>query len=63
MKARIVQQYSGGLYEGQVYGIWNFFDKQYEGWETVTGKCFTKLGARYELEKWKKQNCPEEFDL
>lgn len=64
MKARIIQTHSGGFYEGEVYGTWeNILGTKWTGWEKVTGKCWTKLGARLELERWKKKHCPEVFEL
>ena len=34
-----------------------------EGWGTVTSKCFTKLGAKVELMKWKREHIPDEFEI
>ena len=34
-----------------------------EGWGTVTSKCSTKLGAKFELMKWKKERIPDEFEI
>lgn len=57
MKARIYQSCPSGLYWGQVY------DEKYKCWKNVTLSCFTEWGARKELKKWKKLNCPQEFEL
>lgn len=57
MKARIKQDFSGGLHWGQVY------NKKSKSWETVTSGCLTKWGAMRELEKWKKVNSPDEFEI
>lgn len=56
MKARIVP--SGQMFVGQVYGRWDniLLGTHRYGWETVTSKCFTKLGAKYELRCWKRKN-------
>ena len=62
MKARIIKE--GSFWIGQVYGRWNMlgiYDR--EGWGTVTSKCFTKLGAKFELMKWKREHIPDEFEL
>ena len=63
MKARIVKD--GNFWVGEVYGDWNIFLglEQIIGWMPVTSKCFTKIGARIELQNWKRENCPEEFEL
>ena len=34
-----------------------------EGWGTVTSKCFTKLGAKFELMKWKREHILDEFEI
>ena len=57
MRARINQPCKNGLYWGQVY------DEKRKRWKDVTLSCFTRWGAKRELEKWKRQNCPEEFEL
>lgn len=62
MKARIIKE--GNFWIGQVYGRWNMLgicDR--EGWGTVTSKCFTKLGAKLELTKWKRKHIPDEFEM
>lgn len=63
MKARIVKE--GTFYIGQVYGTWNniLFGTTSTGWRSVTGKCCTKWGVQFELEKWKEKNCPDTFEL
>lgn len=63
MKARIVKE--GNFWVGQVYGTWSYFFGLEEriGYGTVTPKCFTKLGAKLELMKWKKEHISEEFEL
>lgn len=30
---------------------------------TVTSKCVTKLGAKFELMKWKREHIPDEFEI
>ena len=64
MKARIIQD-SCGYYVGEVYGTWEnwLLDTKWTGWDKVTSRCITKWGAKRELKKWKRQNCPEEFEL
>ena len=64
MRARIVKD-SGGGYVGEVYGVWTswIFETRWEGWRSVTTRCVTKWGARLELENWKKENCPDEFEI
>ena len=57
MRARILQPCKNGLYYGQVY------DEKYKYWKGVTPLCFTEWGAKRELEKWRKQNCPKEFEI
>lgn len=61
MKARIVKD--GNFWIGEVYGTWSLFGIDRIGWGAATSKCFTKLGARIELMKWKREHCNEEFDL
>ena len=62
MKARIVKD--GNFWIGEVYGIWSMFGiYEREGWGTVTPKCFTKLGAKLELMKWKREHIPDEFEI
>ena len=62
MKARVVKE--GNFWIGEVYGIWNVFFGSYEreGWGTVTPKCFTKLGAKFELMKWKREQFNKSTD-
>ena len=57
MKVRIYQPHKNGLCWGQIY------DEQLKFWKTVTISCFTKWGAKRELEKWKKQNHSQEFEI
>lgn len=33
------------------------------GWGSVTSRCYTKMGAKYELMKWKKEHCADEFEI
>lgn len=69
MKARIICE--NNWFYGQVYGTWYnpllsyLYSKKVEwtGWNTVTIGCFTRLGAKYELYKWKKKNISEDFEL
>ena len=62
MKARIVKE--GNFWRGEVYGTWSMFGIcEREGWGTVTSKCFTKLGAKLELMKWKREHIPDEFEI
>lgn len=42
--------------ECDVWSIW-------EGWGSVTSRCLTKMGAKYELKKWKKEHCADEFEI
>lgn len=64
MKARIVKD-DYDFYIGEIYGTWCnlLLGTKWVGWESVTDKCFTKMGARLELERWKCKNCPKEFDI
>lgn len=57
MRARIHQECSNGLYWGQI------FNEKYKCWEDVTLSCFTEHGARKALEKWRKENRPQEFEI
>lgn len=63
MKARLKQ--IGPWWYGQVYATWyNFLtDTKWTGWENVTDNCYTKLGAKIELLKWKNKHFPDEFEL
>lgn len=62
MRARIRKE--GNFWIGEVYGNWTIlFFHHYTGWISVTPNCFTKLGAKYELRKWIKENVPEEYDI
>ena len=63
MKARIVKD--GNFWVGEVYGHWNVMFGLYErvGWGSVTSRCFTKIGAKYELMKRKKEHCAKEFEI
>lgn len=63
MRARIVKD--GNFWVGEVYGHWSMFFGLEErvGWDSVTSRCYTKMGAKYELMKWKKEHCGEEFEL
>lgn len=63
MKARIIKE--GNFFVGQVYGRWSMFFGLDErtGWGTVTPKCFTRIGAKFELIKWKKEHISEEFEI
>lgn len=49
----------------KLYGHWSMFFGLEErvGWGSVTSRCYTKMGAKYELMKWKKEHCGEEFEL
>lgn len=64
MKARIIKD-SGGCYIGEVYGAWSnwLLGTEWTGWERVTSRCMTKLGAKLELERWKQKNFPKEFEI
>lgn len=55
----------GPWWYGQVYATWyNILTQEnWTGWNSVTINCYTKLGAKYELLKWKNQNCPNEFEI
>lgn len=63
MKARIVKD--GNFWVGEAYGTWSVMFGLYErvGWGTVTSRCLTKMGAKYELKKWKKEHCSTEFEI
>lgn len=63
MKARLKQ--IGPWWYGQVYATWYCFITQskWTGWQSVTNNCYTKLGAKIELKKWKDENNPDEFNL
>lgn len=63
MKARIVKD--GNFWVGEVYGTWSMMFGLYDrvGWGSVTSRCYTKMGAKYELMKWKKEHCPNEFEI
>lgn len=63
MKARIIPE--GNFFVGQVYGQWSnlILGTSWKGWETVTDRCFTRLGARMELMVWKNKHCAEEIEL
>lgn len=64
MKARIRKD-SGGCYIGEIYGDWSnlLLGTKWTGWNDVTSRCMTKFGARLELDRWKKENCPKEFEI
>lgn len=64
MRARITRTHAG-FYVGEVYGTWEnwLLGTKWTGWDSVTSKCWTKWGAKLELEKWKKEHCPDEFEL
>lgn len=57
MKARIYHPCQSGLYWGQAY------NEKFKYWENVTLSCFTEWGAKRELNKWRKRNRPEEFEI
>lgn len=63
MKARIVKD--GNFWVGEVYGNWSLFFglEEITGWMPVTSRCFTKIGARLELQNWKREHCSKEFEL
>ena len=62
MKARIVKE--GEFWVGQVYGTWSMLGIcEREEWGTVTSSCYTKLGAKLELMKWKREYIPDEFEI
>ncbi len=63
MRARIIKD--GNFWVGEVYGRWSMFFGLEEriGWGSVTSRCFTRLGAEWELRKWKREHCPEEFEI
>ena len=56
MKARVRKTWNG-LYYGEVY------NEDYKVWKMVTNYCFTEWGAKRELKQYKKEHCPEEFEL
>ena len=56
MKARIIKK--GNFWVGEVYGTWSMmglFDRV--GWGLVTDRCYTRLGAKLQLMKWKQERC------
>lgn len=53
MRARVISTYT--CYYGEVF--------LHAQWKRVTVPCATKLGARWELKKWKFKNYPDEFTL
>lgn len=57
IKARIYHPCKNGLYWGQVY------NEKFKYWENVTLSCFTEMGAKRKLNKWRKRNRPEEFEI
>lgn len=63
MKARLKK--IGPWWYGQVYATWCSFIRQttWTGWQIVTDNCYTKMGAKFELKKWKDENAPEEFEI
>ena len=63
MKARIIS--SGNCFVGQVYGNWQnlLFGTEWKGWETVTSRCCTRLGAKLELYAWRHKHKIEEFNI
>ena len=63
MKARIIE--SGCMFEGQVRGeSYNIFSGKMEsGWVTVTSPCFTRWGAKRELQRWKRKKFGETLDI
>ena len=64
MRARIRKD-SGGCWIGEVYGNWEnlLLGTEWTGWNKVTTRCITQFGAKWELNQWKKEHYPEEFDL
>lgn len=62
MKARII---GGGqmFYYGQVLVEEVRNGKVVKEWETVTNQCFTRIGAKKELNDWKRKNGYDEFEL
>ena len=64
MKARIKKD-NCGYYIGEVYSTWSnsLLGEKWKGWRKVTHSCITKFGAKRELQKWKEQNFPEEFEI
>ena len=62
MKTRIIKE--GSFWVGQVYEkVYMFGICEREGWGTITSKCFTKLGAKFELMKWKREHITDEFEI
>lgn len=61
MKVRIVKPQ--GMYYGEVYGTWTGLLGESVGWRRVTPPCITEWGAKLELKRWKKENCPTEFEI
>lgn len=56
-RARIRKINKSGLYVGEIIDYTN------DGWiwVEVTTHCFTSIGAKLELKRWKKMNKPKEF--
>lgn len=71
MRARI-QQNKNGFYYGEVYrppmvedkDILNNMNCQLNvGWNTVTQGCYTKLGCKLEIKRWKKKHWIDYYDI
>lgn len=61
MRARVRRD--GTWWIGEVYGTWeNWFFGTYTGWNKVTGRCYTKIGAKIQLDIWASKQA-EEFEL
>lgn len=62
MKARIIKR--GNFWVGEIFGIWKIFGiAEREEWGAVTSSCYTRLGAKLELMKWKREHIPDEFEI
>lgn len=71
IQARIIKDNSG-FYLGEVFKPEMIDDKKLlnylnanlkDGWNTVTNQCFTKMGCRQELRRWKKAHFIDTFEL
>lgn len=63
MKARI-RQTASGMYFGEVCKPFdNILPEKQPRWKQVTALCFTLYGAEKQLQRWKNQNAPDEFEL
>ena len=60
IKARL--RYDGTFWIGEIYGIWENLLGKRIGWKKVTDRCYTKVGAKLQLNSYVRK-LPEEFEL